>query len=205
MADPQLNPLLSTHEQAEAEFQPYAEVQIVSTFGEPQAEYAAIRKGAASVDLPQRGIVELAGKDRLSFLNNLLTNQTWDKETKRPMEAGTGVYAFFLSRQGRVAADMNVLERGDRTLLEMDSRLIEPIRSAFEKYVFTEQVTLTSRLGQMHEIAIHGPTGRGHRRGGRAADRGFSADAIDIGERIRHNVGDLARRRDRRPRLSSDR
>lgn len=160
MAEAQLNPLISAHEQAEAEFQPYAEVQIVSTFGEPQAEYAAIRKGAALIDLPQRGILEVGGKDRLSFLNNLLTNQTWDKESKRGMDAGSGVYAFFLNRQGRVAADMNVLERGDRTLLEMDSRLIEPTRLTFEKYIFTEQVTMTSRLGQMHEIALHGPTAR---------------------------------------------
>ncbi len=160
MVESHLNPLFSTHEQAEAEFQPYADVQIVSTFGEPQAEYAAIRKGAALIDLPQRGVLELTGKDRLSFLNNLLTNQTWDKETKRGMEAGTGVYAFFLSRQGRVVADLNVLERGDRTLIEMDGRLVEPVRSAFEKYIFTEQVTIASRLGQMHEMALHGPTAR---------------------------------------------
>src|SRR5881398_2564837 len=88
------NPLHNLHQQAEAEFQAYAQVQIVSTFGEPQAEYAAIRKAAALIDQPQRGILELTGKDRLEFLNNLLTNQTWDKSAKQGLAAGRGVYAF---------------------------------------------------------------------------------------------------------------
>src|SRR5687768_15810634 len=84
------NPLRALHEQAGAEFQAYANLEIVSTFGEPQAEYSAIRKGCGLLDLPQRGVLELTGKDRLPFLNNLLTNQTWDKATKQGLGAGQG-------------------------------------------------------------------------------------------------------------------
>jgi folate-binding protein YgfZ len=145
------------HEKAEAEFQNYDQLQIVTTFGEPEAEYAAIRKGAALVDQPQRGFLELAGKDRLAFLNNLLTNETWNKATKKGLEAGAGVYGFFLSRNGRIVTDMNVIERGDRTLLEMDARVVEAVRAAFDKYIFTEQVTLTNRVASLHQIALHGP------------------------------------------------
>src|SRR5580698_1090532 len=118
------NPLRDRHEKAGAEFQAYAALEIVSTFGEPQAEYAAIRKGAALVDEPQRGILELTGADRLSFLNNLLTNQTWDKATKAGLAAGQGVYAFFLNGKGRIVADAHVIERGDKTWLDMDARLV---------------------------------------------------------------------------------
>lgn len=150
------NPLLGLHERAGAELQAYDQVQIVSTFGEPEAEYAAIRKAAALIDQPQRGVLELTGKDRLPFLNNLLTNQTWDKASKSGLAAGQGVYAFFLARNGRVVADMNVIERGDRTLLEMDARLVEPVRSAFDKYLFAEQVKMTDRVELLRQIAIHG-------------------------------------------------
>src|SRR3954469_18694905 len=104
-APPLPNPLYALHEQAGAEFQAYADLQIVSTFGEPQAEYAAIRKAAALVDQPQRGVLELTGRDRLEFLNNLLTNQTWDKSAKQGLAAGRGVYAFFLNLKGRITAD----------------------------------------------------------------------------------------------------
>ena len=92
------DPLHDLNDAAGAEFQPYDPLDIVSTFAEPQAEYAAIRKGCAIIDEPQRGIIELTGRDRLPFLNNLLTNQTWDKDRKTPLAPGTGVYAFPLDR-----------------------------------------------------------------------------------------------------------
>src|SRR6476469_4430996 len=126
------NPLHAMHAQAAiAEFQQYAELEIVSTFGQPEAEYSAIRKAAGMMDLPQRGVLELTGRDRLAFLNNLLTNQTWDKQSKSGLAAGSGVYAYFLNLKGRIVADMNVLELGERTLLETDARMVEVLRVAF--------------------------------------------------------------------------
>jgi folate-binding protein YgfZ len=156
------NPLRALHAGASplVEFQPYERLEIVSTFGEPQAEYAAIRKSCGLMDCPQRGVLELTGRDRLPFLNNLLTNQTWDKQAKTGLAAGRGVYAFFLNVKGRIAADLNVLETRDRTLLEMDVRLVEPIRQSFDKYLFAEQVAMRSLVGASHEVALHGPRAR---------------------------------------------
>ncbi|HZL35083.1 MAG TPA: glycine cleavage T C-terminal barrel domain-containing protein [Tepidisphaeraceae bacterium] len=151
------NPLRELHDKANAEFQAYAALEIVSTFGEPQAEYAAIRKGAALLDEPQRGSLELTGPDRLSFLNNLLTNQTWDKATKAGLTPGQGVYAFFLNGKGRIVADMHVIERGDRAWLDMDARSVESVRQAFDKYLFREQAQMSSRVGSLHTLSIHGP------------------------------------------------
>lgn len=155
MTDVAVNLLLPLHQQANAEFQAYGDIEIVSTFGEPQAEYAAIRKTAALIDLPQRGVLQLTGVDRLFFLNNLLTNQTFNKETKTPMAAGQGVYAFLLNaRTGRIIADLNVLELGDRTLLEADSRLLPTLQAELEKYIFAEKVQITRST--LHEIVLHG-------------------------------------------------
>lgn len=151
------NPLLSVHQQAGAQFQTYAQTEIVSTFGGFQLEYAAIRRSAAVMDLAHRGILQLTGKDRLEFLNNLLSNQLWDKAAKRGLSAGEGVYAFFLNVKGRIVADMNVLELGESTLLEMDARLVEPVRKALDRYLFAEQVKMSSQVGVLHEIAVHGP------------------------------------------------
>ena len=151
------SPLHSVHEGAGAEFQPYGETPIVSTFGEPQAEYAAIRKSAAIIDFPQRGVLELTGKDRHAFLNNLLTNQTYDKQSKTGLAPGAAAYAFFLNLKGRIVADMNVVELGERTLLEMDGRMVESVRQAFDKFLFVEQVKMTSRVGTMHEFFVTGP------------------------------------------------
>ena len=153
------NPLRGAHEAAGAEFQPYDQLEIVTTFGEPQAEYAALRKGCGMMDEPQRGVLELTGKDRLPFLNNLLTNQTWDKERNAGMAPGTGVYAYFLNLKGRIVADMNVLEldNGERTLVETDVRLVEPLRDVFDRYLFGEKVAMTSGVGRLHRLTLHGP------------------------------------------------
>jgi aminomethyltransferase len=153
------NPLLSAHEQAEAELQAYDRVPIVSTFGEPQAEYAAIRKGCGLMDLPQRGVLELSGRDRLDFVGNLVSNRTWDKASKSGLTPGEGAYAFLLNLRGRVVVDLNLLERGDRLLIETDVRCVELLRATFDKYLFTEQVKMRSLVGTMHELALHGPRG----------------------------------------------
>ncbi|HVT89994.1 MAG TPA: glycine cleavage T C-terminal barrel domain-containing protein [Tepidisphaeraceae bacterium] len=152
------NPLFELHRQAEAEFQNWENVQIVQTFGQPQAEYAVLRKSTALMDLPQRGILELTGKDRLTFLNNLLTNQTYDKTQKKGLSVGQGVYAFLLDpKTGRIIADMNVIERESSTLLEMDVRVVDLVAKVLENYHFAEQVAIASRVGQLHEMALHGP------------------------------------------------
>jgi aminomethyltransferase len=158
VASPQMpNPLKPLHEQTDAEFQDYAGTEIVSTFGEPQAEYAAIHKGCALIDLPQRGLLELTGKDRLDFLNRFLTNQTVDPKNKTPLPAGKGVYAFLLNNKGRIVTDMNVIERGDRTFLELDARNVAMLRQTLEKFVFSEKVQFADRVGELHQIVMMGP------------------------------------------------
>lgn len=155
------NPLLDLHRQAEAEFQQYGEIEIVSTFGEPQAEYGALHKSCGMLDLPQRAFIELTGKDRLTFLNNLLTNQTWDKQTKTGLQTGATVYAYLLNaKTGRVIADVNVIELGERTLLELDRRIIATVLPALERYRFSEDVALVDRSADLHEIGLYGPLAR---------------------------------------------
>jgi folate-binding protein YgfZ len=153
----EINPLRSLHEQAEAEFQGYGEVEIVSTFGEPQAEYAAIRKGCAIVDAAQRGILRVTGTQRIDFLNRFLTNRLADKDGKNTLAAGSGVYAFLLNNQGRIVADMNVLEQPDCTLLETDLRNVDLLHRTLEKFVFSEKVAFDLWVGKKHEIGLHGP------------------------------------------------
>lgn len=152
------NPLLTLHDRnPHLETLKYDQIEIVSTFGEPQAEYAAIRKSAGLMDLPQRGVIELTGKDRHAFLNNLVSNQVYDKQTRSPLPAGRWVGAFLLNLKGRVVCDLNVIELGERTLLEVDVRLADLLVKLFDRYLFAEQVKIVSLVGALHEIALHGP------------------------------------------------
>lgn len=151
------NPLLRLHQHADAEVQAYGDLEIVCTFGEPQAEYAALHKSAGLFDLPFRGFLELTGADRLAFLNGLISNITWDKTAKTPMPAGSWVYSFLLNLKGRVVCDLRVIELGDRTLLETESKWVRPLADVLEQYHFAERVAIRPRLGELHEIAVYGP------------------------------------------------
>jgi len=146
------NPLRDLHDAAGAEFQSYDRTDIVSTFGEPQAEYAAVRKGCALVDEPQRGVLELTGKDRHEFLNNLLTNQTWDKERKTGLAPGTGVYAFFLNLKGRIVADLN----GSDPFADLASARTRAEADA----IVDDGMTRIARLREAAPARVHGRTER---------------------------------------------
>jgi folate-binding protein YgfZ len=151
------NPLHDVHAQAEADFQAYGDIEIVSTYGQPQAEYAALARSCGLLDQPHRAVLSISGADRLDFLNRILTNQTWDKQTNKGLNAGDGCYSFLLTVNGRIVTDMNVLERGDATLLEMETRRLAAVQAFLQKYIFAEKVRLESRIGIWHQMALHGP------------------------------------------------
>src|SRR5205814_9277843 len=52
--------------------------------------------------------------------------------------------------------DVNVIDLAERALLELDARLLEPIRTALDKYLCAGQVKIRTRPGEAHEIALHG-------------------------------------------------
>ncbi len=146
------NPLQKCHEQAEASFLPYGPlIQIVESFGQPEIEYAAIRKGTGLMDSPHRGVLEITGKDRLAFLNNLLTNDV------KSLVPGCGCYAFLLNTKGRITADIYVLNLPDRTLLELDARLTDQICAFLNQYLFAEDVQIQNRSAVFRRLTLCGP------------------------------------------------
>ena len=142
-----------------AEWASWGKIPVISTFGHPQAEYAAVRRGVGLLDLPQRGVIEATGRDRLVFLNNLLTNGLVGPQTKTPLPAGHGCYSFFLNLKGRVVADMNALEvpGQDRTLIECDAAAVGVLLKTFDLYLFAEKVTLRDATAEFYALALHGP------------------------------------------------
>src|SRR4051794_4403340 len=152
MADSEINPLHTMHEQAEAAFLPWGEkLQIVESYGEAEAEYAAIRKGAGLMDAPNRSVAILTGKDRLSFLHNKITNDT------NRLTPGQGCYAYLLNLKGRIVLDMNILHTEEATLVDLDQRLAPTFLQTMEKYIFTEDVRILDGAQQLGRLTLLGP------------------------------------------------
>jgi folate-binding protein YgfZ len=175
MAEPQLNPLHAMHEQAEAAFLPWGDkLQIVESYGEAEAEYAAIRKGTALMDAPNRSVAILTGKDRLSFLHNKITNDT------NRLTPGMGCYAYLLNLKGRIVMDMNILHSEEATLVEIDRRLIHDFVQMMEKYVFTEDVRILDGSEQLGRLTVLGPNA------GQLLRKALDAGVETLGEPLRH-------------------
>ncbi len=133
--------------------------RIVMNFAEPQAEYAAMRKACGLMARGDLAVVEVAGRDALAFLNNLLTNGLIDKETKTPMPVGSGCYSFFLNLKGRVVADPFVLRVEEERVLMVVSRLLaETLATSLDRYRFSEKATFKVLADELYVLSLIGPT-----------------------------------------------
>jgi folate-binding protein YgfZ len=116
-----------------------------------QDDYAAIRERAALLSPADRARIAVAGRDRASYLQGLLTN---DIAALRP---GTGCYAAWLTPQGRMTTDMHVFESGDMILLDVPAPVRGPVLQRLDQFIFTEDVQLSDLTDALSEIGVHGP------------------------------------------------
>jgi folate-binding protein YgfZ len=112
--------------------------------------YAALRTGAAMVERPDARLL-VRGADRRSYLQGILTNDIG------ALTPGTGCYAAMLTAQGRMIADMRVLELGDAILLDVPRALGPAVRDHLERFVFSEDVQVEDATGARAEIGLYGP------------------------------------------------
>ena len=113
--------------------------------------YHAARRRAAFIDLSARGRIVLAGADRASYLQGLLTNDV------TALEPGEGCYSAYLTPQGRMMADMAVVNLGRELLLDVDGSVTAMLLDRFREFVFTEDVTVDDRTAAWAALAVHGP------------------------------------------------
>ena len=115
------------------------------------AEYTALREAAGIGAISARAQIAVAGKDRASFLQGLLTNDI------QALTPGSGCYAAWLTPQGRMITDMHVLESGDMILLDVPAELAETILQKLDQFLFSEDVQLASLSDTLRGLWIHGP------------------------------------------------
>ncbi|MHC5114461.1 MAG: CAF17-like 4Fe-4S cluster assembly/insertion protein YgfZ [Planctomycetota bacterium] len=125
--------------------------EIPATFGEIEAEYAAIRRGVGVLDGPHRGTIRVRGGERVEFLDRMLT------QALKPLSAGGAAAAFWLNRKGRIAADLLLADTGSEMLVDVDVHLAAPTAEALDGYVFSEDVEIADVTGEMHRLSLHGP------------------------------------------------
>jgi len=111
--------------------------------------YEALRSGAAWLDVSTRGKIKLTGEDRARLLHAMTTNHI------QQLTPGTGCYAFFLTVQGRILSDVNVLCRPDHFLLDLEPETRDKVYQHLDHYIIADDVALED-LG-LPALAVEGP------------------------------------------------
>jgi len=130
----------------------FAPMAIESTFDDA---YRAATEGALALDRSHLAIVAARGKDRESFLQNMLTNDV------RSLAPGTGVPAAFLTNKGKLVSDLLVFKSDDVFLLQLERERAEDFRKALDRYIISEDVALESRAETEASFSLEGPEASG--------------------------------------------
>jgi folate-binding protein YgfZ len=103
------------------------------------------------IDRSGRGLVEVRGPDRVSFLQAMLSN---DVAALRP---GRGCRALLLTVKGKLVADLAVYLREDDVVLETDEGRGEPLARGLDQHVVMEDVEIRDRTAELGVLAVLGP------------------------------------------------
>lgn len=113
--------------------------------------YRALRTSGGGVRRVDRGVLAVAGRDRAAWLQGLVTN---DVEV---LADGQGCYAAYLTPQGRMITDMNVLARGSRLLLDVPAPLAASLRNRLDGLIFTEDAQVTDESANLSVWTVFEP------------------------------------------------
>jgi folate-binding protein YgfZ len=113
--------------------------------------YEALRNGAAWLDVSARGKIKVMGEDRARLLHAMTTNHI------QQLTPGTGCYAFFLTVQGRILSDVNVLCRPDHFLLDLEPETREKVYQHLDHFIIADDVTLEDVSSALAAVAVEGP------------------------------------------------
>ncbi|MBI3208307.1 MAG: folate-binding protein YgfZ [Candidatus Solibacter usitatus] len=114
--------------------------------------YRALREGAARLDLDARGRFRVLGEDRVRLLHAMTTNHI------EQLKPGESCYAFFLSTQGRILGDVNILCLEDCFLLDTEPALHDALFAHLDKYIIADDVVLEDARMDHTAIGVEGPS-----------------------------------------------
>jgi tRNA-modifying protein YgfZ len=115
------------------------------------ADDAAVRESAAIGSISPRAQIAVAGADRATYLQGLLTNDI------QALAEGSGCYAAWLSPQGRMLTDMHVLQSSGMLLLDVPADQASAVLMRLDQFLFSEDVRIESLVEAMTGVWLHGP------------------------------------------------
>ena len=146
-----ITPLHEIESAAGARFATFCGWEAASHYGNPGAEYDALRRSVGALNVCFTGRLRITGKDRTRYLHNMLTNDI------RALSAGEGCYAALLTRQGWVEADLWVYAFQEEFRLECPPCATGQVAGALRRYIVSDLVGIDDLSGTSGLISLQGP------------------------------------------------
>jgi folate-binding protein YgfZ len=106
---------------------------------------------ACGVRLASEALFSITGRDRVRWLNGMVTNNI------RDLAVGHGVYAFVLNAQGHILGDLYVFNRGESLVAEIEHEQVETLLPIFRRYIIMDKVEFEDLTGKTAVIGLTGP------------------------------------------------
>jgi len=131
-------------------------------------------------NLTGRAEIAVAGKDRVTFLQGLVTN-----DVKR-LAPGEGCAAAFLTPKGKLLAELVVLAAPEELIVDAPAELAAPLEQLLRKYLMFGDISIENRTEATGVLHVEGQgTGEILRKViGRDGPAGAHASAIAAGARV---------------------
>jgi folate-binding protein YgfZ len=123
---------------------------MTQSFSNPLVEQRQFIAGNSAVLLSDKSIILVTGVDRLSWLNDLLSQKLDD------LDAQVSVEALWLDPQGRIVRDFHIVDDGEKTWLITFSADIENLLIQLRRMVFRARVELEDRSSEFAVVATWG-------------------------------------------------
>jgi len=132
---------------------------VVLDYGDPAAEYAALRSGAMLVDRSYRARYRVTGPKAAETITGLVTNDVLG------LAPGHGLYAAALTAKGRIVADMRIYALPEDMLpggllLDVPPRASAGWAELVRKYVNPRLATCRDESAAMRAVGVFGTQAR---------------------------------------------
>ena len=125
--------------------------KIPFTYANTTEEYWTIKKAVGLADISHLGRLRITGKDRASFLNGLLTNDTLQlKENK-------GQRSALLNSKARVLADLHLYAQPDSLLIDTGESPASHVKEILDRFIITEDVQIQDSSQDLVQLTVQGP------------------------------------------------
>ena len=113
-------------------------------------QYRIIVSSAGARSKADRGRLRFTGADRVAFLQALVTN---DLIALKPHQ---GIYAAYLTPQGRMVTDLRIFVRPDAVVADVPATIAASLVERFDALVFAEDVQVADASTALAQIAVLG-------------------------------------------------